>query len=386
MIAYIFRMQKQIKFFLILMLSISFSSFSQTNVKPFVVVLDAGHGGKDPGRPTNFGYKEKDIALDIALKVGKNLEKHNNVKVIYTREKDVFLELRQRAKIANKADADLFVSIHCNAHNSQAHGTETYVLGLHRNDSNFRVAQQENEVIFLEDNFEANYEGFDPTSPESMIGLTLMQEDYLDQSILLARYVQDNFTKKLNRKNRGVKQAGFWVLHNTYMPSILIETGFITNRTEGDYLNSKLGKTNISKSISDAILDYKSKLNSDTPLQVESQVLINEASNSNSDVLEPSQSTAEVSVNEPSIVFKVQIAAGSTKLATKPYNFKGLDQISRQKTNSLYRYFYGSTSSYSTAVELLNRALSKGYSTAYIIAYQDGEKISINAALKSTLN
>ena len=242
-------------------------------------------------------------------------------------------------------------------------------------------------MIFLEDNFEANYEGFDPTSPESMIGLTLMQEDYLDQSILLARYVQDNFTKKLNRKNRGVKQAGFWVLHNTYMPSILIETGFITNRTEGDYLNSQLGKTNISKSISDAILDYKSKLNSyNTPLQVESQVLTNEASNSNSDVLEPSQSATEESVNEPSIVFKVQIAAGSTKLATKPYNFKGLDQISRQRSNSLYRYFYGSTSSYSTAVELLNRALSKGYSTAYIIAYQGGEKISINAALKSTLN
>ena len=239
-----------------------FNGYTQNNDnKPFIVVLDAGHGGKDPGRPTNFGYKEKDIALKIVLKIGENLKKHKNIKVIYTRKTDVFIELRQRAKIANKADADLFVSVHCNAHNSQAHGTETYVLGLGRNASNFRVAKQENEVIFYEDDYETNYEGFDPNSPETLIGLTLMQEDYLDQSILLARKIQDNFTNRLKRKNRGVKQAVFWVLHNTYMPSVLVETGFITNRKEGDYLNSVAGKNNISKSISDAILDYKSNLN-----------------------------------------------------------------------------------------------------------------------------
>ncbi len=370
-------MQKQIKLFLFLALIFSAISTAQTNAKPFVVVLDAGHGGKDPGRPTNFGYKEKDIALDVALRVGKNLEKQDDIKVIYTRSTDVFIELRQRARIANKADADLFVSIHCNAHNSQAYGTETYVLGLHRNESNFRVAQQENEVIFLEDNFESNYEGFDPNSPESMIGLTLMQEDYLDQSILLARYVQDNFTYKLKRKNRGVKQAGFWVLHNTYMPSILIETGFITNKTEGDYLNSVSGKINISKSISDAILDYKSKLNSNTPNVIETQ------SNQIDQVDAP---VDESSVNKPLIVFKVQIAAGSKKLATKSYNFNGLDQVSRQKSNTIYRYFYGNTASYSAAAELLNTAISKGFPDALIVAYKDGEKISIKQALKSTDN
>ena len=178
---------------------------------------------------SRYGTKEKDIVLDIVLKVGKNLENVNGIKVIYTRKTDIFLELNQRAAIANKNDADLFVSVHCNAHDSQAHGTETYVLGLHRNDSNFRVAQQENEVIFLEEDYEKNYEGFDPSSPESFIGLTLLQEDYLDQSILLATTIQTNFTEKLKRKNRGVKQAGFWVLHNTYMPSVLVETGFITN-------------------------------------------------------------------------------------------------------------------------------------------------------------
>ena len=376
-------MQKQILLLFVLTLIFSIASVAQTNTKPFVVVLDAGHGGKDPGRPTNFGYKEKDIALDIALKVGENLKRHGDIQVIYTRSTDVFIELRQRAKIANKADADLFVSIHCNAHNSQAYGTETYVLGIHRNDSNFRVAQQENEVIFLEDDFESNYQGFDPNSPESMIGLTLMQEDYLDQSILLARYVQDNFTYKLKRKNRGVKQAGFWVLHNTYMPSILIETGFITNKSEGDYLNSLNGKTNMSKSISDAILDYKSKLNSDVPSVIET-------TSSNVDImdleLEDVKSVAAPPVNVLSINFKVQISAGSNKLATKPYNFNGLDQITRQKSNSIYRYFYGNTSDYSIAIKLLNKAISKGYTTAYLVAYMDGVRTTIKEALKSTEN
>ena len=376
-------MQKQILLLFVLTLIFSIASVAQTNTKPFVVVLDAGHGGKDPGRPTNFGYKEKDIALDIALKVGENLKRHGDIQVIYTRSTDVFIELRQRAKIANKADADLFVSIHCNAHNSQAYGTETYVLGIHRNDSNFRVAQQENEVIFLEDDFESNYQGFDPNSPESMIGLTLMQEDYLDQSILLARYVQDNFTYKLKRKNRGVKQAGFWVLHNTYMPSILIETGFITNKSEGDYLNSLNGKTNMSKSISDAILDYKSKLNSDVPSVIET-------TSSHVDItdleLEDVKSVAAPPVNVLSINFKVQISAGSNKLATKPYNFNGLDQITRQKSNSIYRYFYGNTSDYPIAIKLLNKAISKGYTTAYLVAYMDGVRTTIKEALKSTEN
>lgn len=349
----------QIKSFLtILLCFIGLISFSQlkNSTKSFVVVLDAGHGGKDPGRPTSYGYKEKDIALDIALRVGKNLESDENIKVIYTRKSDIFLELRQRAAIANKADADLFVSIHCNAHNTQAHGTETYVLGLHRNESNFRVAQQENEVIFMEEDYELNYEGFNPSSPESFIGLTLLQEDYLDQSIMLASHIQNNFTTKLRRKNRGVKQAGFWVLHNTYMPSVLIETGFITNKKEGDYLNSQRGKKEISKSISDAILEYRSSLNLD---------LVN-------------QNLLEDSVPEPSaITYKVQISASSKKLATKSYNFKGLSPIYRNKTNNLYRYFYGETSNYKEAQSLKQQAVNVGYTSSFIVAFEDGERIPL---------
>ena len=338
---------------------------SKNNTKPFIVVLDAGHGGKDPGRPTSFGYKEKDIALDIVLRVGKQLENIDDIEVIYTRKKDVFLELRQRAAIANKADADLFISVHCNAHNTQAYGTETYVLGLHRNESNFRVAQQENEVIFMEDDYEQNYEGFDPSSPESFIGLTLLQEDYLDQSILLARTIQNNFAQKLKRRDRGVKQAGFWVLHNTYMPSVLVETGFITNRKEGDYLNSELGKEEISKSILDAVLDYKSSLN-------------------------PEISTENLSVedtkNIAQIIFKVQIAASSNKVAPKSYNFKGLSPISRTKLTSVYRYFYGETTDYNKAKELKNEAIGVGYTSAFVVAYKNNTRISLKEALKTILN
>ena len=253
----------------------------------------------------------------------------------------------------------------CNAHDSQAHGTETYVLGLHRNDSNFKVAQKENEVIFLEKDYEKNYEGFDPTSPEAFIGLTLLQEDYLDQSILLASTIQKNFTETLKRKNRGVKQAGFWVLHNTYMPSVLVETGFITNKKEGDYLNSKRGKIEVSKSISDAILSYKSILNPDI------------------DILETPISTPLETAN---IIFKVQIAASSKKLALKPYNFNGLDELSRKKKGKIWRYFYGETKDYNQAVIMKDMVVSRGYTTAFVVAYLNGDRISIENAIKTKNN
>ena len=233
----------------------------------FKIVIDAGHGGKDPGRPNKSGIREKDIVLKIALDLGKKLENSGN-EVIYTRDKDIFLTLRQRAKIANDVDADLFISIHCNAfHDSSVHGSETFVYGLHVSDANFNVAKKENEIIFLDDHYQDDQETYSPTSTESLIGTTLMQEEYLDQSILLASFVQNNFTKNLKIRNRGVKQSGFWVLHNTYMPSILIEAGFMTNPKEGTYLNSKKGQVGISNSIYDAIEKYKKAINySENPL------------------------------------------------------------------------------------------------------------------------
>ena len=168
--------------------------------KPFVVVLDAGHGGKDSGNRGN-GYYEKKIALNIILQIGEILEKKPNVKVIYTRKTDVFVDLIERARIANRADADLFISVHCDAHTSQAYGAGTFVLGLHANQRNFEVAKKENSVIFYEENYEENYDGFDPNNPESVIGLTLMQETYLNQSITAADAIQKSFVANINFLN-----------------------------------------------------------------------------------------------------------------------------------------------------------------------------------------
>ena len=366
-------MQTKLKYLLVsIIFLLTAPIFSQLSNEKFVVVLDAGHGGKDPGRPTKYGYKEKDIALNIVLKLGKILEKNKDIEVIYTRKSDVFLKLYERAAIANKADADLFVSIHCNAHHTQAYGSETYVLGLHVEDANFDVAKQENEVIFLEDDYEKNYEGFDPNSPESLIGLTLMQEDYLDQSIMLASLVQRNFTNNLKRRNRGVKQAGFWVLHNTYMPSILVETGFISNKKEGDYLNSNKGKTEMATSVADAIIKYKTNLNVD-----------------GEDYYIAGSSNGEEATDKstyPGVTFKVQIAASSRNLETKPYNFKGLSELSKQRNGKMYRYFYGSTSNYDEIKQMKLEAIKKGYATCFIVAFKNGERIALNTLFKTSSN
>ncbi len=334
---------------------------------PFVVVLDAGHGGKDGGKYHN-GLKESNIALSITLKVGALLEKDPNFKVIYTRKKDVFVNLHERGAIANRADADLFVSIHCNAHNSQAHGAETFVLGLHANERNMEVAKKENEVIFLEDNYEENYAGYDPNRPESLIGLEILQAEYLDQSIMLAGLVQNNFANKLKRKDRSVKQAGFIVLHQSYMPSVLIETGFLTNKKEGAYLNSKKGQNELASSIAEAVKSYRQNLalaTSDTQNPVITQDEIEEAI----------ESTEEKIYD--GVTFKVQLAASSTKLDTKPYNFKGLQEITRNEENGLYKYYYGETSDYNKILLMKTFAREKGYPSSYVVAFRDGEKVKL---------
>ncbi len=353
----------------------------QKNKDKFVVVLDAGHGGHDPGNMGN-GYKEKEIALNIILSIGKQLEKDSKIKVIYTRKSDVFVTLRGRAEIANNADADLFVSVHCNSHNSSANGTETFVLGLHANQRNFEVAKRENEVIFLEEDYKSHYDGFDPNSPESLIGLTLMQEDYLDQSTQLAKFVQDNFTLKLKRNNRGVKQAGFWVLHNTSMPSVLIETGFLTYKPEGSYLNSNSGQSEMSIAIYNAIIDYKKILDQNVGENIFAQSTTPMVVKEN-DPIEPVDIPApELIYNN--IVFKVQLAASSNKLEPKPFNFNGLDEVSREKEGKLFKYFYGYTSDYNKVKQLQTEAQRKGYPSCFIVAYRDGKKIDLNDALKTT--
>lgn len=339
----------------------------------FRVVLDAGHGGKDPGN-RGGGFYEKDIALSIVLKIGKELEKNPNFEVIYTRDKDVFIPLDQRAKIANKAKADLFISVHCNAHSSQAYGTETFVLGLRRSNDNFEVAKRENSVIFLEEDYEVTYNGFDPNSPESYIGLALLQEEFLDQSILLADFVQKKFTNELKRNNRGVKQDVFLVLRETVMPSVLIETGFLTNREEGAYLNSATGQTKMAEAIVSAIKEYSQSINLATLDNLMEEFPV--------EVIPPTESQDIFS----DITFRIQLAASSKKLDTKASNFKGLASVTREKEDKLFKYYYGATSSYSQIQKLHQQAKAKGYPSSYIVAFKQGKKITVNEALKTGSN
>jgi len=380
---YVLRLRSGFRtFFLLWVLIVPLDGFYplQAQSKPFVVVIDPGHGGKDPGNLGN-GFREKDIVLDVSKQVGALLSAEG-VKVIYTRTKDVFIDLYDRAPIANKADADLFVSIHCDSHNSQAYGAGTFVMGLSKSEKNLNTAKKENEVIFLEENYQERYKGFDPSSPESLIGLTLLQEEYLDQSIRLAGFIQKNLVQNLKRKDRSVRQDVFWVLHHSYMPSVLIELGFLTNNKEGPYINSKKGRREMSYEIARSILEYKAEIDFAT----ESQESFIQGQAQQSDDLPGSgvdQNQSEQTVSDSSVQFKVQISASGKKLATKAYNFKGLTSISRQKESGLYRYFYGETSDYDTAKQLQVQARKKGYKQAFIVAFKAGERISVDEVLNN---
>lgn len=362
-------MMKNIYRILIIILLFSISNEIEAQTNKFKVVLDAGHGGKDSGKNAH-GFLEKNIALEITKKVGDILNREKGVNVIYTRKTDVFVELTERANIANKNDADLFVSIHCNSagKNFAPYGTETFVMGMSRTNLNFDVAKSENSVIFLESDYKEKYNGFDPNKPESLIGLKILQEEYLSQSIELASRIESNFSKKLGRKSRGVKQQPLWVLDASYMPSVLIETGFVTNVEEGKYLNSEKGQNEIADAIANAILDYKKEF-------------YQENTNSNIVIEETKDDKPEIKLIK-GVVFKVQISASSRKLDTKPSNFKKLSPISREQEGKLYKYFYGEENSYDSAKNKLEEAKSKGYNSAFIVAYKDGVKISVADAIK----
>jgi N-acetylmuramoyl-L-alanine amidase len=233
--------------------------------KTWTIVIDAGHGGKEPGA-INGSVKEKDITLAIALKLGKMLSNLENTKIIYTRDSDVAVELHARADKANQNKADLFISIHCNStESSKPYGTETWIMGLHKSKANLEVAKKENAVILLEDNYKAKYDGFDPNSPEAEIIFSLYQNAYLDQSMNLAAMIQKEFRVNAQRFDRGVKQAGFLVLYKTSMPGILIETGFISNENECKYLTSDAGKSTIATSIYNAVLNYRESVDGYRP-------------------------------------------------------------------------------------------------------------------------
>ena len=363
-------------------------SFSQSN--KFKVTLDAGHGDHDYGAVYN-SHIEKNITLALVLKVGKILEKTSGIEVIYTRKTDKFIDLVERANIANRADANIFVSIHCNANkNTVADGTETYVMGMSKNASNLEAAKRENSVITLEKDYKNKYEGYDPKNPESMLGMTIMQEEFIENSILLAGKIQDKFVG-LGKKSRGggVKQAPYMVLHKAYMPRVLIETGFISNVVEGNYLDSENGQDEIAKAIAEAIISYK-KDNFDggtyqepteKPSDRVEEITIKKAETTkkpDSVIRKPEIKTSEI---KNGIIFKVQLSASSKKVALVSSNFKGLKNITSTKENTIYKYMYGETSDYENAKKLLQDAKGKGYSSAFLIAFKNGKSISVKDAI-----
>lgn len=347
----------------ILMLVLCNSVFSQKH-HVFSIILDAGHGGKDPGNMYH-GYKEKEIALKTTLKVGKYLEKDKAFKIIYTRTSDVFIDLEKRPKMANKVNANLFVSIHCNSvKNFGPSGTETFVMGLSRSGMNMEVAKNENSVILLEDNYKEKYQGFDPKKPESLIGLKMMQEENLKNSIDLATKIQGNFTKHLNRNSRGVKQQPLWVLDAAYMPGVLIELGFLSNKEEGAFLNSDEGQEKMAKEIAEAIIKYKNEYFGDSKSNVGSE---------KSDKKDKAVNKSQKNDDSNDSVYKVQIAVSSRKLNLVSSNFKGLKNISSMRSASIYKYMYGETSDLSEAKKMEKEAKNKGYSDAYVVEIKDGK-------------
>lgn len=372
------------RFFVFLFL---FPCFVFCQVEPFKVVLDAGHGGKDPGKVQGKVY-EKDIVLKIVRLVGSSLASDPLFKVIYTRFDDTFVELYERGAIANKAKADLFVSIHCNASsNVLAQGVECYVLGLSSSDANLEVCRAENEVITFEDNYKKNYSQYDISSAEIYIGLSIMQEEYLNQSIHIASSIQNAFSSELKRKERGVKQAGFIVLHQTYMPAVLVEIGFMTNEQELEYLTSSLGQQEIASAIVSAIKKYRTFIKKYDVKVLDYQKKV-EANNKKSvvakEISEKKEQVENISTPLPSskpssLTYRVQIASSSRSLELVPENFKGLSNIYKEPYNSLFRYFYQlPTSSFSQAKQYQQQAIKKGFKDAFIVPYLNGERTTMD--------
>ncbi|WBX70495.1 N-acetylmuramoyl-L-alanine amidase family protein [Tenacibaculum retecalamus] len=352
--------------------------------KKYTIVLDAGHGGKDPGNIGN-GYKEAKVALRIALDVGKELLTARDVNVVYTRKTNVFVELHNRAKIANDKKADLFVSIHCDAfHKSEPNGAGTFVLGLSGNKENLEISKRENSVILLEDNYKQNYD-YDPNSPESVIGLSVLQEENLDNSLGIASFIQSNFVS-LKRVNRKVKQANFLVLRETVMPSVLIELGFLTNKKEGKFLNTRSGQIKMAKAIADAIKKYVNRLKLNTvkagvvakvvTKKIPKKIVKKPANR----VIKKSTPTKKVVTG---VVFKVQIAASKKKLDGSNFNFKGLKNTTTMFIGGYHKYYYGNSSSFSEIKKTLITVRNIGYKDAWVVAFKNGQKISIKEALKN---
>ena len=353
--------------------------------KDFTVVIDAGHGGKDPGAVSATGkIREKDITLKVALMVGESIKKnHPEVRVLYTRKTDVFVGLNDRARMANKADADLFISIHVNAaENRSAKGAETFTLGVEadRTKRNLDIAKRENGVILYEENHEKTYANFNPNSPESYIIFEFMQSEFVKESIHIAQYVQENFANDANRMDRGVRQAGFLVLNATSMPSILVELGYISNAEESKYLASDAAQKRLSNCISKAFDSYYAdlmKLNGTQYAEVVSPAT--PVANEGKDAMKEEPTIVE-SAKDDAPVFKVQFLSSSKKLAKGDAAFKGLAPVEYYYDRGLYKYTHGASADYNEILRI-KRKVNEKFKDAFIVAFVKGERVDTQKAI-----
>jgi N-acetylmuramoyl-L-alanine amidase len=412
---------KYLLIFALVALSLSVNADGIKKYKLRKVVIDAGHGGKDPGAPGKYSW-EKNIVLAIALKLGNYIETNMpDVEVIYTRKKDVFVELDRRAAIAIENKADLFISIHCNANESKVfYGSCTYVMGLNKADDNLEVAKQENSVILVEDNYRTRYEGYDPNSPESYIMFSLVRNTFLEQSMVFGAKIQEQLRSRAGRDDKGVKQAGLVVLWKTTMPAVLVETAYISNPAEEKFLNSQKGQTLIASSIYRAFKDYKSMIESRSDINIAdeedvtdktlasdqkngktavSETLVVKSENGgknakvqkeklpakNSKTTKVMDKKSEITLNpatsEKDIRFKVQIVISKEKLPADNKKFKGMEGIEEIKIDGLYKYFVGNTVDTKEIFKVQLEARKK-FPDAFIVAFKNGQKIPYNIAVK----
>lgn len=348
----------------LLLLSLSMTLHSQK--QQFVVVIDPGHGGKDPGA-IGSSSKEKDIALAVGKKLGELIKNsHNDVKVIYTRYSDKFVELNKRASIANKAHANLFISLHCNAldkRKKSPQGVETFVLGLHRSNDNLEVAKSENSVILYEQDYTTKYQGFDPNEPESYIMFEFMADQYLQQSVGFASFVQNRLVNNSKRVNRNVRQAGFLVLREVAMPSVLVEMGYITNAEDERYMKSATGQNSIANSIYLAFKDYKYDFDKKNHLLSNNGIAANIPEKSNA-----------VASSSKSNEYRVQFLTSPRKLQDNSPQLKGLKPVSFYMDGGTFKYTYGSTSSQSEINQTLIK-VKKLFKDAFIVEFKDNNRI-----------
>ena len=381
--------RKSILCIALLMATMLFGISYTTDAQDFVLVIDAGHGGHDPGA-IGKRAKEKDINLNVALKLGKLVQQNcKDVKVVYTRQKDVFVTLNRRAEIANNAKADLFISVHTNsvAGNSKAMGASTWTLGLAKSDANLDVAKRENSVILYEDDYKTSYAGFDPNSAESYIIFEFMQDNYMSQSVHLASLVQDEFKTTAKRRDHGVHQAGFLVLKASAMPSILVELGFISTPAEEQFLASEAGANTMANAIFRAFQTYKKEheakqggATAQLPNNISATAEKKSAPESVKKEQAPAQETASADTGTEKPVFKIQFLTSSRKLASNDRRLSGLKSVDYYVEKGTYKYTCGASTDYNQVRSTL-RQVTKTYKDAFIIAFRGSEKMNVNEAI-----